>query len=959
MTWMDDANNIRLLLANATVARRTTDLSVPNLSAPFTDPPARLLMVRPAGGREQVEARLSVVFAGETYDVDVLDEDRFVLTFPTRTFSLIGANGAAAAANALGLALAGALDALVVEPDLPRGAMPIKPDPVRGLESVDNFPPGCWVPEEADLNETPRWALDAIKVRDAWRFSQLAGRPTMGAGIVIAQPDTGITAHPQLAGVKRVGSYNTLGDGPSNDATDRLEDGFSLNPGHGTGTASVVVSLDQGTSDQVVGSAPMSGHIPIRALRSVWLHEELPVAAAIDLAVEKGAHVITMSLGGVALPFSPLRAAIRRAVAKNVIVMAAAGNCVGTVVYPARFSECLAVAGTDSRGNKWPGSCSGPTVDISAPAQNVLRAFFKPQPDGSVGQGQGTSFAVALTAGVAACWLAHHGRDALIQEAAKRGEALQTMFRRLLRATARRPGNWDSGEMGAGIVDADALLRAPFELGLGTESPAFEAEARAPADEMRAFLTEILEQDPGLDDDALIRHGAQLASALLSRRLDPATRPGVSQDLLDRLPGPVAAKLGSALAQPSIKIVDTDVLAAQAGRAERLRRNLAFGKAVAEGAPIESAGGGGAKELPTPKAISALLDRLLQTQMPTDPREQADFERAIELVRRHGMSGLDKLPDLQAVLKTTELGALEALIKADGSRPSLLVKNGKIDENHPLIGGWGAQLMALRAQIEDISSLCGRIQPTGGHASRYCGTGLLIDPSGPWILSNFHVLQQALRSFPVLAVKSQRGLTFAGGLEIDFLGESDSAATRRWSIVEAVFPDNAGEGFGRVDAVLLKLGTSLDGFALPGEGNGEQDRIRFDPAAGLTNGEFPLIAAVGFPSRPSLTTGTTDGIDWGWVVGQLFGGRFGVKRLAPGEFYRSVGSFSEDAVTKYAFGHDLTTLHGSSGSVVFSLTQAGNPACGLHFAGFDNDSNFALTTEALNRGFDKSGLAFP
>ncbi|SMH62588.1 S8 family peptidase [Azospirillum agricola] len=917
-------------------------------------PPARFLIVRPQGGREEAERRLAALFPDEPHAVSVIDEDRFVLVFPNRSFPPVPSDGIAAA---LGERLADALDAPVAEPDLPRFATPAMPDRTPGLESVDDFPPGCWVPEESELEATPLWALDAMKVRAAWRLSQRMGRPAMGSGIVVAQPDTGITAHVQLADVRLAGAFNTLGDGPLDGAADPLDDAFGQNPGHGTATASVLVSPAHGDSDKLVGSAPLASHMPIRALRSVWLHEELPLAAAVDLAVEKGAHVVTMSFGGVALPFSPLRAAIRRAVARNVIVMAAAGNCVGLVVYPARFSECLAIGGTDSRDGKWPGSCSGSAVAVSAPAQNVPRASIKPRPAGSVGQGQGTSFAVALTAGVAACWLAHHGRDRLIREAAARGETLQTMFRRLVRASARRPAGWDATAMGAGIVDAEALLAAPFDLGLGTESPGFEAEARAPADEMRGFLTELLGEDPGLDDGPLLRHGAALGSALLARRLDPDAPLPIAADLVARLGGPVAARLGVGAAMPATRRTDADARDAQAERVGRLRQILAFGKATAGGGgSVESAAGGGARELPAPDELSARLDALLGRPDDRSPAERADFEKAIGLIRRHGTSGLARLHDPLAVVPPTELAAIEAVVKADGSRPSLLVRNGAIDETHPMIGGWSNRLTALREPIRTRAALCGRIQPTNGHANRYCGTGILVDSKGPWVLSNFHVLQQALQSYPVFSVKTERGLRIVRGLEIDFLGESGNAERDRWSIEEAVFPNGAGESFGWIDAVLLRLGRSLDGRGLPEQ---EPKRIAFSPDPDLAAGALPLLGVLGFPNRPPATEGTVDGIDWGWVVGQLFDGRFGLKRFAPGEFYRAVGSHERDRETRYAFGHDVTTLRGSSGSLVFSLTGAGNPAFGLHFAGYDNDSNFALTTEALGRGFEGRGVGFP
>ena len=58
---------------------------------------------------------------------------------------------------------------------------------------------------------------------------------------------------------------------------------------------------------------------------------------------------------------------MRRAVAADVIVLAAAGNCVRTVVWPARYVECIAVAGTNAADGMWRGSCRGSAVDISAP----------------------------------------------------------------------------------------------------------------------------------------------------------------------------------------------------------------------------------------------------------------------------------------------------------------------------------------------------------------------------------------------------------------------------------------------------------------------------------------------------------------------------------------------------------------------------------------------------------------
>jgi subtilisin family serine protease len=203
----------------------------------------------------------------------------------------------------------------------------------------------------------------------------------------------------------------------------------------------------------------------------------------------------------------------------DVIVLAAAANCIGLVVWPARFAECVAVAGVDVRDAKWRDSCSGAAVDFSAPAENVWRVTM---PNGS-GQGRGTSFAVALVAGTAALWLSHHGRASLIGAARARGETLQDMFRRIAGATARRPSGWDSFTMGAGIVDAHALLSATdFGLDRDRESTAALAGLRESAAlGVASLAAEEIGPTAALQDPPdWYRHGPELSWLLLQGRRD-------------------------------------------------------------------------------------------------------------------------------------------------------------------------------------------------------------------------------------------------------------------------------------------------------------------------------------------------------------------------------------------------------------------------------------------------------
>jgi serine protease len=502
-------------------------------SPDFVTLPARFALELRSG---QDAVDMSAVIANALSDIgavvstqSALEHGVLALEIPSRT--LEGAETAAAFSAAY--ALADEFDLAASEPDLPTAFFPEEqslPGVGDAVEESLGQIPGCWVGREDGLEAD--WALDKIRAPDAWEFSKISGRPSRGVGIVVAQPDTGVTAHPELVGVDRAAGFDMLDNDV--DPTDPLG---GLNPGHGTGTASVVVSP---STMVVVGSAPNARHMPIRAIESVVRVTQVTVAKSIDWAVEHGANVITMSLGGI--PSFSLHRALRRAVAADVIVLAAAGNCVRWVVWPARYDECIAVAGTNASDGQWPGTSRGSDVDISAPGQNVFRATI---PEGA-DQGQGTSFAVALTAGVAALWLAHHGRANLVAAAHARGETLQAMFLRLLKATARRPAQWNPFDMGPGIVDARGLLGADLDLGRENESVSPPVDPRAAAARsVESMVAEAVGPQAAVDDSLdLHRFGPELAATILSRSMvtgqvaEEAVAPPLSAELVGAVSNP-------------------------------------------------------------------------------------------------------------------------------------------------------------------------------------------------------------------------------------------------------------------------------------------------------------------------------------------------------------------------------------------------------------------------------------
>lgn len=449
-----------------------------------------------------------------------------------------------------------ALGARSVEPDLPTDYFPEPPPesaPPDLRESANLL--GCWVNDSEAAPTDQAWALRTMRIPEAWAFSEQQGRPSRGQGVLIAQPDTGVTDHPELADALDTTRWaDVLDGGPPWDPLIQADP--TDTPGHGTATGSVVISRGAG---RVTGSAPEARLVPVRCIESVVRITQSRVARAIEHAVDSGCQVVTMSLGG--LWSRSLGAAVERAIENNLIVMAAAGNCVRIVVWPARFDRCIAVAGSNVHDTTWKGSCRGDAVDISAPAQHVYRASRRPDSadPADVGPGEGTSFAVALTAGVAAMWLAHHGRQRLIESLGP-GERLQDRFIRLLRRTARVPNGWDQGAFGAGVVDALALLRA----GIGTSEAVAEAapgRAGTPlgADQAEA-ARELLAVSAGaaeaaaLDRATLEAHGLEL----IWLTLEHARRPAGTREAA-----------GGGLA-PSAALREALARAGNAGLAERL-----------------------------------------------------------------------------------------------------------------------------------------------------------------------------------------------------------------------------------------------------------------------------------------------------------------------------------------------------------------------------------------------------
>jgi subtilisin family serine protease len=181
---------------------------------------------------------------------------------------------------------------------------------------------------------------------------------TRGAGAVVAVLDTGISMyHPDRGNVLKSISF-VSGEG--------VEDG----DGHGTHTSGTIAAADNDIG--VVGVAPEADLLIAKVLDNTGTGQTSWLISGIEWAVQNGANVISMSLGGPDNAAS-LETACDQAFGAGVLLVAAAGNDNSAAPsYPAAFASVVSVAAVDQNKQKAAYSNFGPTIALAAPGDNVL-----------------------------------------------------------------------------------------------------------------------------------------------------------------------------------------------------------------------------------------------------------------------------------------------------------------------------------------------------------------------------------------------------------------------------------------------------------------------------------------------------------------------------------------------------------------------------------------------------------
>jgi subtilisin family serine protease len=267
-----------------------------------------------------------------------------------------------------------------------------------------------------DPNFGNQYAHERMQSEAAWSIS--TGSPSVKVAIV----DTGVNYnHPDLHSNITVNSGEVMSNGIDDDGNGYIDDvyGYDFSAGdgdpvdengHGSHCAGIVGAVG-GNGIGIVGVNWQVGILPVRVLDADGSGTNADVAAGIRYAAERGASVVSMSLGGSDKSGS-IDDAITYARTLGVLVVAAAGNDSSNndvePVYPAssNLDNVMSVAASTASDRLADFSNYGPSsVDVAAPGDEILSTWL-----GSAYQYLGgTSMATPQVAGLAGLLKATNG----------------------------------------------------------------------------------------------------------------------------------------------------------------------------------------------------------------------------------------------------------------------------------------------------------------------------------------------------------------------------------------------------------------------------------------------------------------------------------------------------------------------------------------------------------------------
>ncbi len=245
---------------------------------------------------------------------------------------------------------------------------------LSGLEIVDYAEPNhvawiCSTPNDTYFQPYQWNFLDWGQLSNGYASNygvqgQTAWNTTSGAGVTVAVVDTGVAYEnngafaqaPDLAGCTFVSPWDFV----NNDAHPNDDNS------HGTHVAGTVCQTTNNASG-CAGLAYSCSIMPVKVLDAAGSGTYANIADGIRWAADHGAFAINLSLSG-GSGSSTLQSAVDYAWNKGCVICAAAGNSgAGSIGYPARYTNCIAVGATKFDGKRCSYSQFGTGLDVMAP----------------------------------------------------------------------------------------------------------------------------------------------------------------------------------------------------------------------------------------------------------------------------------------------------------------------------------------------------------------------------------------------------------------------------------------------------------------------------------------------------------------------------------------------------------------------------------------------------------------
>ncbi|MBG1269896.1 S8 family peptidase [Nostoc sp. WHI] len=254
------------------------------------------------------------------------------------------------------------------------------------------------------------WGADLVKAPEVWTQGYT------GNGVVVAVVDTGVDYnHEDLRNNIWTNANEIVSNGIDDDGNGYVDDNYGWNfaeknnntldkHGHGTHVSGAIAG--ENNNYGVTGIAYNAKIMPVKVLNDSGSGSYNSISKGIRYAVDNGANVINLSLGG-ASSNRTLESAINYASSKGAIVVMAAGND-GDLLpdYPARYAYKSGIAvGAVDRNNNMPDfsnrSGTKEIAYVTAPGVKVYSSI----PNNQYATYSGTSMAAPHVAGVVALML--------------------------------------------------------------------------------------------------------------------------------------------------------------------------------------------------------------------------------------------------------------------------------------------------------------------------------------------------------------------------------------------------------------------------------------------------------------------------------------------------------------------------------------------------------------------------